>query len=147
MELRHLRYLIAVSEETTFVRAAERLHLAQPALSRQIHNLEKELGTTVFERGRSGVTLTVAGAIAIKCARSLIEKVDNAVSRVRLADAGRVGHCRVYASVWGLWTGFSGRLVAYLAATEPGISVSVEEAGVSGHWEGLRSGAVDIAIS
>src|SRR6478672_12240855 len=78
MELRHLRYLIAVSEEATFVRAAERLHLAQPALSRQIHSLEEELGATVFERGRSGVTLTAAGAIAVDCARSLIENVNSA---------------------------------------------------------------------
>ncbi len=147
MELRHLRYLIAVSEETTFVRAAERLRLAQPALSRQIHNLEKELGTSVFNRGRSGVTLTGAGAIALSFARSIIQKVDNAVVRTRMADAGKVGHCRIYASVWGLWTGFTGRLAAHLAATEPGISLSVEEAGVSGHWKGLRSGAVDLSIS
>jgi DNA-binding transcriptional LysR family regulator len=147
MELRHLRYLIAVSEETTFVRAAERLHIAQPALSKQIHNFEKELGTPVFARGRTGVTLTAAGAIAVDCSKSLIDKVDRAVIRTRMADAGRVGRCRIYASVWGLWTGFSGRLVAYLAATEPDISVSVEEAGVSGHWEGLSSDAVDLAIS
>ena len=61
MELKHLRYLVAVSEETTFIRAAERLHLAQPALSRQIHKFEKEIGARVFERGRTGVTLTACG--------------------------------------------------------------------------------------
>lgn len=147
MELTHLRYLIAVSEETTFIKAAERLRVAQPALSRQIHHLEKELGASVFHRGRTGVTLTVEGAIALSAARKVVRQVDDAITRARLADAGRIGRCTIYASVWSLWTGFSGRLVAYLAETEPGIEISLEEAGVSGHWGGLESGVVDIAIS
>lgn len=147
MELTHLRYLIAVSEETTFIKAAEKLRLAQPALSRQIHNLETELGAPVFHRGRNGVTLTVEGAIALSAARKVVRQVDDAVARARLADAGRIGRCTIYASVWSLWTGFSGRLVAYLAETEPGIEISLEEAGVSGHWGGLDAGDVDIAIS
>src|SRR5881394_2803171 len=99
MELRQLRYLIAVAEETTFVRAAERLRLAQPALSRQIHSLEKELGTLVFKRGRAGVTPTIAGEIALTAAKSVVRKVDEAVSRARMADAGRIGGVRIYASV------------------------------------------------
>jgi DNA-binding transcriptional LysR family regulator len=147
MELRQLRSLLAIAEETTFVRAAERLRLAQPALSRQIHSLEKELGTDVFERGRTGVTPTIAGVIALSVAKSITAKVDEAVLRARMADAGRVGSIRLYASVWALWTGFSGRLVAYLAGCEPGISVSFEEAGTSGHWGGVQSGEVDLAIA
>ncbi len=124
MELRHLRYLVAVSEETTFVRAAERLRLAQPALSRQIHSFEKELKTLVFNRGRVGVTLTVEGAIALSAARTILRQVDEAAGRARMADVGRIGRCSIYASVWSLWSGFSGRLVAYLAETEPGIVIS-----------------------
>ncbi len=147
MELRHLRYLVAVSEETTFVRAAERLRLAQPALSRQIHSFEKELKTLVFNRGRVGVTLTVEGAIALSAARTILRQVDEAAGRARMADVGRIGRCSIYASVWSLWSGFSGRLVAYLAETEPGIVISLEEAGVSGHWGGLETGDVDVAIS
>ena len=147
MELRHFRYLVAVSEEGTFVGAAAKLRLAQPALSRQIHNLEKELGTPVFERSRSGVSLTPAGAICLGAARSILGKVDQAVEHVRMAEAGRVGTCSIYGSVWAILSGFIARLVAYLAATEPGIRVVIEEAGPGGHWGSVRAGAVDIAIS
>ena len=147
MELRHFRYLVAVSEEGTFVGGAEKLRLAQPALSRQIRSLEKELGTRVFERGRSGVSLTPAGAICLGAARSILAKVDTAVERVRMAEAGRVGTCSVYASYWAVQTGFVARFVAYMTAVEPGIRVIVEETGPGGHWGGVRSGAVDIAIS
>ena len=91
LELKHLRYLIAVSEETTFVGAAERLHLAQPALSRQIHKFEKAIGTPVFERGRTGVRLTPAGEICLQAARSIIERVERAAETARMADSGRGG--------------------------------------------------------
>src|SRR4026207_1676572 len=76
VEPKHLRYLIAINEERTFVRAAERLHLAQPALSRQIHKFEKAIGTPVFERRRTGVTLTPGGEICLHTARSVIQRVD-----------------------------------------------------------------------
>jgi len=147
MELRQLRYLIAVNEESTFVKAAERLNLAQPALSRQIQNLENELGTKLFVRGRTGVSLTPGGAICVGAARSIVRKVDAAMERARMADAGRVGTCAIYVSVWALQTGFSARLVAYLAAVEPGITISLEEAGPGGHWGSVSEGKVDIAIS
>src|SRR6185295_20173970 len=128
MELRHFRYLVAVSEEGTFVGAAEKLRLAQPALSRQIHNLEKELGTPVFERSRTGVSLTPAGAVCLGAARRILGKVDSAVDRVRLAEVGRVGSCSIYASLWAILSGFVARFVAYMAAVEPGIRIIVEEA-------------------
>ena len=102
MELKHLRYLVAVTEETTFVRAAERLHLAQPALSRQIHKFEKEIGARVFERGRTGVTLTAAGEICVRAARSIIESVERAAESARMADAGRGGTCRIFVSKWAI---------------------------------------------
>jgi len=147
MELRHFRYLVAVSEEGTFVGAAEKLRLAQPALSRQIRSLEKELGTPVFERSRSGVSLTPAGAICMGAARTILAKVDHSLEQVRLADAGRVGTCSIYASIWAVLSGFVARLVAYMAATEPGIRMIIEESGPGGHWGSIRAGTVDIAIS
>ena len=147
MELRQLRYLIAVNEESTFVRAAERLRLAQPALSRQIQSLEKEIGTKLLVRGRTGVSLTSGGAICLGAARTIVRRMDDAIERVRMADEGRAGSCAIYVSAWALWTGFSARLIAYLNAVEPGITVSVEEAGPGGHWGSVSSGKVDIAIS
>ena len=147
MELRQLRYLIAVNEESTFVKAAERLHLAQPALSRQIQNLEKELGAKIFIRGRTGVSLTPAGAICVGAARSLVRKADAAIERTRMAEEGRVGMCAIFASQWAMWSGFSARLVAYLATLEPDITISLEEAGPGGQWGSVRDGTVDIAIA
>jgi DNA-binding transcriptional LysR family regulator len=139
MELRQLRYLIAVNEESTFVRAAERLRLAQPALSRQIQSLEKEIGTKLLVRGRTGVSLTSGGAICLGASRTIVRRMDDAIERVRMADEGRAGSCAIYVSAWALWTGFSARLIAYLNAVEPGITVSVEEAGPGGHWGSVSS--------
>jgi DNA-binding transcriptional LysR family regulator len=147
MELRQLRYLIAVNEESTFVKAAAKLNLAQPALSRQIQSLENEIGTKLFVRGRTGVSLTPGGAICVGAARSIVRKANTAMERARMADEGRVGSVSVYVSLWALTTGFSARLVAYLSAVEPGISISLEEAGPGGHWGSLLDGKVDIAIS
>ncbi len=146
MELKHLRYLIAISEETTFVRAAERLHLAQPSLSRQIHKFEQEIGATVFERGRAGVTLTDAGEICLHLARNVIDRVETAANNARMADAGRGGDCRILFSKWAIWSGFAGRLVGYLAATEPAIRLTIDEGDVAGHWAGLQRGEVDVTI-
>jgi DNA-binding transcriptional LysR family regulator len=147
MELRQLRYLIAVNESSTFVKAAERLHIAQPALSRQIQSLENEIGTKLFVRSRTGVSLTPGGAVCVGAARSIVRKADAAMQRARMADAGHVGKCSIYVSAWTLFTGFSARLVAHLKATEPGITISLEEAGPGGHWGSVSEGAVDLAIS
>jgi DNA-binding transcriptional LysR family regulator len=146
VELKHLRYLIAISDETTFVRAAERLHLAQPALSRQIHKFEKEIGARVFVRGRAGVTLTAAGEICLEAARDIIERVERAANSARMANVGRSGDCRIFLSKWAIWSGFAGRLVGYLAVTEPAIRVAIDEGDVSGHWVGLQRGEVDVTI-
>jgi LysR family transcriptional regulator, hca operon transcriptional activator len=70
LELRHLRYFIAVAEESTLVAAAKRLRVAQPALTRQIHDLEREVGVELFERGARGVELTAAGEVCLRSART-----------------------------------------------------------------------------
>jgi DNA-binding transcriptional LysR family regulator len=147
MELRHLKYLIAINEETTFVKAAERLHLAQPALSRQIQQLEEELASSIFVRGRRGVSLTPAGAICLGTARSVVQKADAAIERARRASAGHAGECTVYVSPWALWSGFSARLVLHLAMTEPDIRISLEESGPRGHWGSVLEGRADIAVA
>ncbi len=95
MELRQLRSFVAVAEALHFRRAAERLHLAQPALSRQIQNLESELGVTLLERTRRRVQLTEAGATLLRHARSLLTRAQEAAQAAQLAARGRTGWVRI----------------------------------------------------
>jgi DNA-binding transcriptional LysR family regulator len=85
MELRHLRYFVAVAEERSFVRASRRLRLAQPSLSRQIQALETEVGATLFHRLPRGVALTSAGEAFLEHARTAIESAGHAVAHARVA--------------------------------------------------------------
>src|ERR1700722_4326275 len=84
MELRHLRYFVAVGEEQHYGRAASRLRVAQPALSRQIQNLEEELGFKLFERLPRGVKLNVAGKLFLQDARRTLQDVNDAAARAGL---------------------------------------------------------------
>src|SRR5271154_6948110 len=85
LELRHLRYLVAVADAGTVTRAAERLFIAQPTLSQQIGRLEQLVGTPLLVRGRDGVRLTTAGAVLVGVARDVLSLVDHGVSRTRQA--------------------------------------------------------------
>src|SRR3569833_3004135 len=91
MELRHLRYFVAVAEELNFGRAAERLHLAQPPLSRQIMQLEREVGATLLERTKRSVRLTSAGAVFLDNARAMLALADEAVIAARRVAEGHAG--------------------------------------------------------
>src|SRR5215510_9053027 len=95
MELRHLRYFVAVAEELHFGRAAARLHIVQPALSRQIRALEEEMGLTLFERDRRRVALTPAGSVFLNEARVLLGHVNRAVEAARRAARGELGSLRI----------------------------------------------------
>ena len=94
LELRHLRYLVAVAEAGTFTRAAERLFIAQPTLSQQIGRLEQLVGTPLLHRRRDGVQLTAAGAVLLDAARDVLSRVDHAVSQTRQASADCGFGCR-----------------------------------------------------
>ena len=89
LELRHLRYLVAVAEAGTFTRAAEQVFIAQPTLSQQIGRLEQLIGTPLLVRGRDGVWLTTAGAVLLDVSRDVLSLVDHGVSRTRQAAALR----------------------------------------------------------
>src|SRR6266404_850892 len=83
MELRHLRYFVAVATHGSFNRAAEILHLTQPALSRQVKDLEEELGVPLLVRGQNKVELTEAGELFYEEARQVLARADEAIQRVR----------------------------------------------------------------
>jgi DNA-binding transcriptional LysR family regulator len=91
MELRHLRYFVAVAEELNFTRAAERLNMAQPPLSTQIRSLEEELGVRLFDRDKRRVDLTQAGRQMLVRARAILAAADDAVKEIRRTAAGEIG--------------------------------------------------------
>ncbi len=95
MELRHLRYFIACAESEGIARAAERLHMAQPALTRQIHALEAEMNVTLFERSRRGVRLTYPGEVFLADVQRLMDGLQEALFRASQAQAGKVGALKI----------------------------------------------------
>jgi DNA-binding transcriptional LysR family regulator len=95
MELRHLRYFVGVGEEQHFGRAAERLHIAQPALSRQIQDLEREIGFPLFDRLPRGVKLSAAGKLFLEDARRILAEVQEATRRAERVASGKAGTLRV----------------------------------------------------
>jgi DNA-binding transcriptional LysR family regulator len=105
MELRHLRYFVGVGEEQHFGRAAERLRVAQPALSRQIQDLEKELGFALFDRLPRGVRLSAAGKLFLSDARRVLQDVEHAKRRAERIAHGKAGTLRIGIATAVSWHG------------------------------------------
>src|SRR3989475_11599709 len=95
MELRHLRYFVHVAEEQHYGRAAERLRVAHPALSRQIQDLEEEIGFTLFDRLPRGVKISTAGKSFLEDARRILQQVAEATARAKRVASGQSGTLRV----------------------------------------------------
>ena len=145
MELRHLRYFEAVARLNHVTRAAAELHVAQPALSKQLRDLEDELGVALFDRVGRRVRLTEAGEALLPHARAVIAQVEAA----RAAMAERVGLRRGLATIGAPPTVGTNLLPAALAAFNrryPGIELRLREAGVSTLLEQLAAGLADIAV-
>jgi DNA-binding transcriptional LysR family regulator len=100
IELRHLRYFVAVAEERHFGHAAERLHIAQPSLSQQIRRLEEELGAALIDRTSRPIHLTTAGAAFLEDAQVTLDQARRTMERGRRAAAGQLGHLSVAAIPW-----------------------------------------------
>ena len=100
MELRHLRYFLAVGEALNFTKAAARLRVAQPALSRQVQDLEDEIGVDLLRRSPRGVELTAEGKLFLEEVRELLKRVDESVEKTRALARGEYGELHIgYASV------------------------------------------------
>src|SRR5690625_2301958 len=95
MELRHIRYFLALAEELNFSRAAERLYIAQPPLSRQIKELEDKIGAKLFHRTNRQVELTNAGKVFLKKAYHILDQVEQACISTRLSSTGREGEFHI----------------------------------------------------
>lgn len=145
MELRHLRYFIAVAEQLSFRRAAERLHLAQPPLSSQIKDLEVELGTQLFERSTRSVKLTAAGRVFLDEARAVLLSAQRATQNVRNAHHGLVGPLRIGV----LAPSATPRLARILNAYRlkfPGVQFSLSELTSIEQLQRLRDDQLDVGL-
>lgn len=145
IDLRLMRYVIAVAEEGGFQRAAERLVMAQPPLSRQIRDLERELGVTLFER-RPVVRLTEAGRVFVESARAVLAESDLLVERTRLAGGGKWGTVRV-GYVWSAVFETLPRLVAAMREDHPGVTVDVRDGWTPELDAALLADGYDVVLS
>lgn len=144
MDLRTLRYFVAVAEEQHFGRAATRLHMSQPPLSRAIRQLETDLGVVLMDRSARGVTLTQAGAALLDEARALLDQVERARARVKAA----AGATTLAVGILGDGSDQGAtRLAAAYRRRHPGVEVHVRETDLTDPTCGLRAGAVDVALT
>jgi DNA-binding transcriptional LysR family regulator len=147
VELRHLRYAVAIAEEGSFTRAALRLHLAQQALSQQIADLERELQIKLFERSGRGAWPTAAGAAFLEDARLTLGQSERAVARARAAARGevgtlRLGICRSFHACDALIAEALGQFHRRF----PSVDVDVTPVRPARHLDALRHGLLDVAV-
>jgi DNA-binding transcriptional LysR family regulator len=145
LELRQLRYFVAVAEELHFTRAAERLHMAQPALSARIRELERAAGTPLFSRSTRQVALTAAGDALLPHARAAIEAADRAGEKLERARRGTEGPLRM-GLVAGTQTPLTSRVLSVFSERYPDVRVDPVEHDFSDPSAGLRSGEVAISL-
>jgi DNA-binding transcriptional LysR family regulator len=145
MELRHLRYFIAVAEAENVTRAALKLHVSQPGLSRQVRDLEDELGFALFKRSAKSVKLTEAGAVFLKEARAVLERAGEAVQAARAVATGRRGEVHI---------GYAPSLTARILpptlrafqTVAPGVRVKLHDLATEEMLTGLRTGKLHLAL-
>src|SRR4051794_21940517 len=145
MELRHLRYFVAVAEELHFRRAAERLHVAQPAVSEQIRKLEDELGVRLLNRTQRSVSLTDAGAAMLDEARRVLHQADRAMAVARDTRASAATRLRVGYLPDSLPTVVP-RALQEMRRTMPNVQISLETGAARNLIEEVRAGRLDAAL-
>jgi len=146
MELRHLRYFVAVAEELNFTRAADRLHIGQPPLSMQIRDLEQEIGTPLFDRGRRRVSLTEAGRRFLPQARAILEQSRTAVEEARRAGRGEAGELKVgFASSLPYTSTLADTLYRY-RQRYPQVGLQLHELFSGEQFDAIRRATLDVGF-
>ncbi len=143
MELRHLRYFVAVGEEQHYGRAAHRLRVAQPALSRQIQDLEAEVGFKLFERLPRGVKLSAAGTQFLQDARRILQEVNEAAGRAGRVARGLSGTLHVGFAENASWRGVVPDSFRRFREQQPDAELKLQPAASLEQLEALRSGRLD----
>jgi len=146
MDIRQLRYFLAVAEELSFTRAAHRVGIAQPPLSKQIMNLEQELGTELFVRDRRRVQLTSAGETLVAHARQVIGAASNAIDAIRLNRGGARPRIRIGA-VDSSFRRLLPDILRRLQANEPRIEIHLQEMPVSQQIAALTRASIDVGLA
>jgi DNA-binding transcriptional LysR family regulator len=145
VELRHLRYFIAVAEELHFRRAAERLWIAQPPLSQQIKQLENEVGVLLLRRTKRKVELTEAGQVFLAEARRAVAQADHAAESARRAGRGEIGHLTVGFVGSSTYTVLPPVLRAF-GKDHPGVEISLRELTTAQQLAALDARQVDVGF-
>ena len=145
VQIQQLRYVVALSEERHFTRAAQRLHVRQPSLSQQLKALEAELGTALFDRSRGDVTLTAAGEAFLPWARQALADLDSARADVRELQGRRRGRLALGATP-SLTTGLLPPVLARVHARYPGIELLLHQAGSPDLAVQVVDGRLDLAL-
>lgn len=146
MELRHLRYFVAVAEEGHVTRAAERLGIQQPPLSQQIQALERELETRLFRRLPRGVELTPAGRAFLDEARAILGRAEQAVAAARRAACGEAGRIGLGFTSSASFQPFVPRVIRAFREAHPLVALAMEESGTLELVKALQARAIDVAF-
>ena len=145
MELRQLRYFVAVAEELHFRRAAARMHISQPPLSQQIHQLETELGCTLLARTRRRVELTPAGEAFLHDARIILNELEGAVATAQRIGSGQTGRLRVNFVGSALLSIVPGAVQRFRTA-RPNVEIQIRERPTVEQVRAVLAGAVDVGL-
>jgi DNA-binding transcriptional LysR family regulator len=146
MELRHLRYFVAVGEEQHYGRAAKRLHIAQPALSCQIRDLEDEIGCRLFDRLPRGVRINAAGKSFLEDARRILQQVNEAAARAVRVTRGQSGTLRVGFTEAASWHGVVPDSFRQFRQRQPDAELQLNPLSSLEQAEAIRAGRLDVGF-
>jgi DNA-binding transcriptional LysR family regulator len=146
MELRHLRYLVAVADQGSFSGAARALHVAQSAISEQLSNLEHEIGVNLFTRSSRKTSLTPAGKVFLEEALRTLASADQAVHRAQRVQCGQAGSLRIGFFAGGMGINFPNLIQTFRRQT-PDVNLSLVEMTSTQQWGALLEGKIDVAFT
>ncbi|MDB5608456.1 MAG: hypothetical protein JWP25_5356 [Bradyrhizobium sp.] len=146
MELRRFKYMAVLAEELHFGRAAERLGIAQPALTQQIQALERDLGVQLFLRTKRSVRLTVAGRVTLGEAIRTLQQADRTALVARQAGRGQLGHIEIGFVGSGIFSGVLAKAIFHFREANPMVELRLNELGILQQLNDVGSGRLDLGI-